>query len=98
MFAYDEAGNGGSRGDRFRPDRRSGDRARPAAHRMRIAPDRRSVLADRMHDLEDLANRLLRIVSGQLSTAAAHGLRSDTILIARNLVRPELLRIRQARG
>ena len=44
-----------------------------------------------MHDLEDLANRLLRIVSGQLGTAASQGLRGDTILIARNLGPAELL-------
>ena len=44
-----------------------------------------------MHDLEDLANRLLRIVSGQMGTAASQGLRSDTILIARNLGPAELL-------
>ena len=43
------------------------------------------LLADRMHDLEDLSNRLLRIVSGQLGTAASQGLRGDAILIARNL-------------
>src|SRR3546814_6726209 len=44
-----------------------------------------------MHDLEDLSNRLLRIVSGQLGTAATQGLRRDTILIARNLGPAELL-------
>src|SRR3546814_1415451 len=49
------------------------------------------LLADRMHDLEDLANRLIRIVSGQLGTAAQLGLRQDTILIARNLGPAELL-------
>ena len=49
------------------------------------------LLADRMHDLEDLANRLLRIVSGQLGTAASQGLKQDTILIARNLGPAELL-------
>ena len=49
------------------------------------------LLADRMHDLEDLANRLLRIVSGQLGTAASMGLRNDAILIARNLGPAELL-------
>ena len=31
------------------------------------------LLADRMHDLDDLSNRLLRIVSGQLGTAAQIG-------------------------
>ena len=49
------------------------------------------LLADRMHDLEDLANRLLRTVSGQLGTAAQQGLKRDTILIARNLGPAELL-------
>ena len=49
------------------------------------------LLADRMHDLEDLSNRLLRIVSGQLGTAATQGLRRDAILFARNLGPAELL-------
>jgi phosphotransferase system enzyme I (PtsP) len=57
--------------------------------RMRQIDD--PLLADRMHDLEDLANRLLRIVSGQMGTAAQGGLRQDTILIARNLGPAELL-------
>jgi len=57
--------------------------------RMRQIDD--PLLADRMHDLEDLANRLLRIVSGQMGTAAQMGLRQDTILIARNLGPAELL-------
>jgi phosphotransferase system enzyme I (PtsP) len=57
--------------------------------RMRQIDD--PLLQDRMHDLEDLANRLLRIVSGQLGTAAQLGLRQDTILIARNLGPAELL-------
>jgi phosphotransferase system enzyme I (PtsP) len=38
-----------------------------------------------------MANRLLRIVSGQLGTAAQLGLRQDAILIARNLGPAELL-------
>jgi phosphotransferase system, enzyme I, PtsP len=49
------------------------------------------LLADRMHDLEDLSNRLLRIVSGQMSTAAQLGLKQDSILVARNLGPAELL-------
>ncbi len=57
--------------------------------RMRQIDD--PLLADRMHDLEDLANRLLRIVSGQMSTAAQLGLKNDSILIARNLGPAELL-------
>ena len=59
--------------------------------RMRMRKIDDPLLADRMHDLEDLANRLLRIVSGQLGTAASMGLRHDAILIARNLGPAELL-------
>ena len=59
--------------------------------RMRMRQIDDPLLADRMHDLEDLSNRLLRIVSGQLGTAASKGLRQDAILIARNLGPAELL-------
>ena len=59
--------------------------------RMRMRQIDDPLLADRMHDLEDLANRLLRIVSGQLGTAAKLGLRGDAVLIARNLGPAELL-------
>lgn len=59
--------------------------------RMRMRQIDDPLLAERMHDLEDLSNRLLRIVSGQISTAAKLGLRRDTILIARNLGPAELL-------
>jgi len=59
--------------------------------RMRMRQIDDPLLADRMHDLEDLSNRLLRIVSGQLGTAASKGLRGDTVLIARNLGPAELL-------
>jgi phosphotransferase system enzyme I (PtsP) len=59
--------------------------------RMRMRKIDDPLLADRMHDLEDLANRLLRIVAGQIGTAASLGLRGDTILIARNLGPAELL-------
>jgi phosphotransferase system enzyme I (PtsP) len=59
--------------------------------RMRMREIQDPLLADRMHDLEDLSNRLLRIVSGQLGTAASAGLRGDSILIAKNLGPAELL-------
>ncbi|MEE4289313.1 MAG: phosphoenolpyruvate--protein phosphotransferase, partial [Erythrobacter sp.] len=59
--------------------------------RMRMREIDDPLLADRMHDLEDLANRLLRIVSGQLGTAATQTLPKDTILLARNLGPAELL-------
>jgi len=59
--------------------------------RMRMRQIDDPLLQDRMHDLEDLSNRLLRTVSGQLGTAAQLGLRQDAILIARNLGPAELL-------
>ena len=92
MFAYDE---GWSR--RINEAIDSGLTAEAAIERVQQRTRARMrqisdpLLADRMHDLEDLANRLLRIVSGQLGTAAQAGLRQDTILIARNLGPAELL-------
>jgi phosphotransferase system enzyme I (PtsP) len=92
MFAYDE---GWSR--RINEAIDSGLTAEAAIERvqqhtrMRMREIDDPLLADRMHDLEDLANRLLRIVSGQLGTAAQQGLRQDTILIAKNLGPAELL-------
>ena len=92
MFAYDE---GWSR--RINEAIDSGLTAEAAIERvqqhtrMRMREIDDPLLADRMHDLEDLANRLLRIVSGQIGTAAQQGLRKDTILIARNLGPAELL-------
>src|SRR3712207_7200037 len=53
--------------------------------RRRMAEIDDPLLQERMHDLDDLANRLLRIVSGQLGTAAQTGLPPEAILIARNL-------------
>lgn len=92
MFAYDE---GWSR--RINEAIDAGLTAEAAIERvqqrtrMRMREIDDPLLADRMHDLEDLANRLLRIVSGQLGTAASTGLREDSILIARNLGPAELL-------
>jgi phosphotransferase system enzyme I (PtsP) len=92
MFAYDE---GWSR--RINEAIDSGLTAEAAIERvqqrtrMRMRQIDDPLLADRMHDLEDLSNRLLRIVSGQMGTAAQLGLRQDTILIARNLGPAELL-------
>ncbi len=92
MFAYDE---GWSR--RIIEAIDSGLTAEAAIERvqqrtrMRMRQIDDPLLADRMHDLEDLSNRLLRIVSGQMGTAASMGLRGDTILVARNLGPAELL-------
>jgi phosphotransferase system, enzyme I, PtsP len=92
MFAYDE---GWSR--RINEAIDQGLTAEAAIERVRQRMKRRMaeiddpLLAERMHDLDDLSNRLLRIVSGQLGTAAQAGLPNDTILIARNLGPAELL-------
>ncbi|PCD03899.1 phosphoenolpyruvate--protein phosphotransferase [Sphingomonas spermidinifaciens] len=92
MFAYDE---GWAR--RINEAIDSGLTAEAAIERvqqrtrMRMREIDDPLLRDRMHDLEDLSNRLLRIVAGQLGTAAQMGLRQDSILIARNLGPAELL-------
>ena len=92
MFAYDE---GWSR--RINEAIDSGLTAEAAIERvqqrtrMRMRQIDDPLLRDRMHDLEDLSNRLIRIVSGQMGTAAQVGLRQDSILIARNLGPAELL-------
>ncbi len=92
MFAYDE---GWSR--RINEAIDSGLTAEAAIERVQQRTRQRMreiddpLLRDRMHDLEDLSNRLLRIVSGQLGTAAQMGLRQDSILIAKNLGPAELL-------
>ncbi|PWG02996.1 phosphoenolpyruvate--protein phosphotransferase [Sphingosinicella humi] len=92
MFAYDE---GWSR--RINEAIDSGLTAEAAIERvqqrtrMRMREIDDPLLQERMHDLDDLANRLLRIVSGRLGTAAQMGLQQDTILVARNLGPAELL-------
>jgi phosphotransferase system enzyme I (PtsP) len=92
MFAYDE---GWSR--RINEAIDSGLTAEAAIERVRQRMQQRmrqiddALLADRMHDLDDLSNRLLRIVSGQLGTAAKSGMPQDAVLIARNLGPAELL-------
>ncbi|AKM10912.1 phosphoenolpyruvate--protein phosphotransferase [Croceicoccus naphthovorans] len=92
MFAYDE---GWAR--RINEAIDSGLTAEAAIERvqqrtrMRMRQIDDALLAERMHDLEDLSNRLLRMVSGQVGTAATMGLRGDAILIARNLGPAELL-------
>ena len=92
MFAYDE---GWSR--RINEAIDSGLTAEAAIERVRQRMRMRMreiddpLLQERMHDLDDLSNRLLRIVSGQLGTAAQMALPHDAILIARNLGPAELL-------
>ncbi|MEO7276676.1 MAG: phosphoenolpyruvate--protein phosphotransferase [Sphingomicrobium sp.] len=92
MFAYDE---GWSR--RINEAIDSGLTAEAAIERVQQRTRARMreiddpLLQERMHDLEDLSNRLLRIVSGRFGTAAQTGLTRDAVLIARNLGPAELL-------
>jgi phosphotransferase system enzyme I (PtsP) len=92
MFAYDE---GWSR--RINEAIDSGLTAEAAIERVQQRTRARMreiddpLLQERMHDLEDLSNRLLRIVSGRMGTAAQTGLAHDAVLIARNLGPAELL-------
>ena len=46
---------------------------------------------ERLHDVDDLSNRLLRLLAGGVGTAAAGNLPQDTILIARTMGPAELL-------
>lgn len=46
---------------------------------------------ERSHDLDDLANRMLRILHGHDQTSALHRLPNDAILVARNMGAAELL-------
>ena len=92
MFAYDE---GWSR--RINEAIDSGLTAEAAIERVQQRTRARMreiddpLLQERMHDLEDLSNRLMRIVSGRMGTAAQTGLARDSVLIARNLGPAELL-------
>jgi len=92
MFAYDE---GWSR--RINEAIDSGLTAEAAIERVQQRTRARMqeiddpLLQERMHDLEDLSNRLLRIVSGRMGTEAQTGLTHDAVLIARNLGPAELL-------
>ena len=92
MFAYDE---GWSR--RINEAIDSGLTAEAAIERVQQHTRARMrqiddpYLRERMHDLDDLSNRLIRIVAGKLGTAAQSGLAQDSILVARNLGPAELL-------
>ncbi len=59
-----------------------------ARARMETVPD--AYLRDRLHDLDDLSNRLLRLLTGQGSDTGAD-LPDDPILVARNIGPAELL-------
>ncbi|MBC6982377.1 phosphoenolpyruvate--protein phosphotransferase [Caulobacter sp. 17J80-11] len=58
-------------------------------HRARFAQARDPYLRERLHDLEDLANRLLRVLAGE--TPGQRELPDDMILVARNLGPADLL-------
>ncbi|WP_128254478.1 phosphoenolpyruvate--protein phosphotransferase [Falsirhodobacter deserti] len=59
-----------------------------ARARMEAVPD--AYLRDRLHDLDDLANRLLRILTGQGRDTGAE-MPPDPVLVARNIGPAELL-------
>ena len=58
-------------------------------HRARFAKARDPYIRERLHDLEDLANRLLRVLAGD--RPGERDLPEDTILVARNLGPADLL-------
>lgn len=60
-------------------------------NRARMLRQRDSFLRDRLHDLDDLSRRLLRVLTGQMATAASGELPKDAILVARNMGPAELL-------
>ena len=57
--------------------------------RMMRTPD--PYLRERMHDLDDLSNRLLRILTGAMATASRTDLPQNSIVVARNMGPAELL-------
>jgi phosphotransferase system enzyme I (PtsP) len=59
--------------------------------RARMARQTDSPLLDRLHDFDDLANRLLRHLAGRGVTSAQESLPSDAILFARSMGPAELL-------
>ena len=81
----------------------SGLSAEAAVQRVQVDTRRRMMgvadpyIRERLHDLDDLANRLLRLLSGKPATAAADDLPQDAVLIARNMGPAELLDYDQSR-
>jgi len=87
--------------DRLRDGVRSGlsaeasvDRAR-REHRARLESARDAYLRERLHDLEDLDNRLLRVLGGANSSDHVAGIKG-AVLVARRLGPAELLEYRNA--
>ena len=61
------------------------------AMRARLSRHRDSYLRDRMHDFEDLSNRLLRILTGRAQLASEDKLPRDAIIMARTMGPADLL-------
>lgn len=59
--------------------------------RARLTGQRDAYLRERLHDFEDLSNRLLRILTGRALTASSERLPKDAILVARSMGPAELL-------
>ncbi len=59
--------------------------------RARMARQTDVLIRDRLHDLDDLANRLLRHLTGKADTSAHEALPADAILFARSMGPAELL-------
>ena len=60
-------------------------------NRARMARMQDAYLRDRMHDLDDLSNRLLRILTGAKATASRTDLPQNAIVVARSMGPAELL-------
>jgi len=92
MFAYDRGWN-----KKMREAVETGLTAEAAVERVqsdnraRMLRSRDPYLSERLHDLDDLANRLLRVLTGQEGTAAAGDLPKNAVIIARNMGPTELL-------
>lgn len=56
-----------------------------------------SYVQERIEDLEDISNRLIRIMTGRARTAAQAGLTRDSLLLARRIGPAELLEYNQSR-
>lgn len=92
MFAYDRKWVG-----RLREAVHSGLTAEAAVervrneHRARLMKSRDAYLRARLHDLEDLANRLLRALSGEALMPGNKNISDDAVIFAREIGPAELL-------
>ncbi len=92
MFAYDRGWM-----DRLREAVLSGLTAEAAVERVqndtraRMLRQRNAYIRDRLHDLDDLANRLLRELAGRPTTAAGDDVPENAVIIARAMGPAELL-------